>query len=102
MSITSPEQGATVSGSMDISGVASSFEANVLWEILAASGGKVVDSGFVTAEGWMGEKLFPWSDTVDVSDLEPGEYLFSAQTDDPSGGAEGTGPAVDTKQFRVE
>ena len=101
MSVTSPEQGATVSGSMDISGVANSFEANVQWEILG-SGGKVVDSGFVTAEGWMGEKLFPWSDTVDVSDLAPGEYTFVAQTDDPSGGAEGNGPAVDTKQFTVE
>jgi hypothetical protein len=101
MSVTSPEQGATVSGTMEISGVANSFEANVLWEIIA-SGGKVVDSGFVTAEGWMGEKLFPWSDTVDVSDLAPGDYLFSAQTDDPSGGAEGNGPAVDTKQFTVE
>jgi hypothetical protein len=101
MSVTSPEQGATVSGSMDISGVANSFEANVQWEILG-SGGKVVDSGFVTAEGWMGEKLFPWSDTVDVSDLAPGEYTFVAQTDDPSGGAEGTGPAVDTKRFTVE
>lgn len=100
MSVISPEQGATVGDSLEISGVASSFEANVLWQIIRA--GKVVDDGFVTAEGWMEEKLFPWSDTVEVSKLAPGVYTFVASTDDPSGGAEGNGAATDTKNFTIE
>ena len=50
----------------------------------------------------MEEKLFPWSGSVDLAGLEPGTYTFVAQTDDPSGGAEGNGPAVDTKQIRVQ
>ena len=33
MSVTAPEEGATVSGSFEASGVASSFEANVQWQI---------------------------------------------------------------------
>ena len=101
MSITEPAQASTHSGEMTISGVGNSFEANIQWKLLA-SGGDVVDEGFVTADGWMEEKLFPWSGTVDLSRLEPGTYTFVAQTDDPSGGAEGNGPAVDTKQIRVE
>ena len=100
MSVTEPAEGSTPDGTMTISGVANSFEANVQWRIVAA-GGKVVDDGFVTAEGWMGPQLFPWSDTVDLSKLEPGAYTFVAQTDDPSGGAEGPGPAVDTKRFTI-
>ncbi len=100
MSVTSPEQGAAVSGSMDIAGVANSFEANVTWQILNADG-KVVKKGFTTAEGWMEEKLFPWADTVDVAKLPPGDYTFSASTDDPSGGAEGNGPATDSKSFTI-
>jgi len=101
MSVTAPEQGATVGDSMEIAGVANSFEANIVWKILDDNG-EVVRDGFVTAEGWMEEKLFPWSDTVDVSGLPPGDYYFAAATDDPSGGAEGNGPATDTKTFTVE
>jgi len=101
MSVTSPEQGAMVGDSLQISGVANSFEANVVWQI-QDDDGKVVEEGFVTAEGWMAEKLFPWSDTVDLSELAPGAYYFAASTDDPSGGAEGNGPATDTKNFTLD
>lgn len=33
--------------------------------------------------------------------LEPGSYVVTLETDDPSGGA-GPGPEVDTKRFVVE
>lgn len=99
VSITSPEEGATVSGTFTASGVASSFEATVPWEI--RQGDKVVLDGFATAEGWM-DKLYPWEAEVDVSDLAPGEYTFIARTDDPSGGAEGAGPHEDSKTITVE
>jgi len=99
VSITSPEEGATVSGSFEASGVANSFEATVPWEI--RQGDEVVATGFSTAEGSM-DRLYPWSTSVDVSDLDPGEYTFVAMTSDPSGGAEGAGPHVDTRTITVE
>lgn len=99
MSITSPEEGATVSGRFTASGVGSSFEANVPWEI--RRGGRAVKSGFTTAEGWM-DKLYPWrTEPIDVSGLEPGRYVFVAMTDDPSGGEEGNGPTLDTRTIVV-
>lgn len=98
MSVTSPETGQTVSGTLEASGVGSSFEANVLWKI-QDSAGKSVLKGHATAEGWM-DKLYPWETEIDVSDLAPGDYTFVASTDDPSDG-EGGGPTVDTKAFTI-
>lgn len=100
VNLTSPEQGATVAGdTLEASGVASSFEATVPWQI--RRDGQPVLDGFATAEGWMG-KLYPWETKVDVSSLAPGEYTFVAMTDDPSGGAEGAGPTQDSKDFTLE
>jgi hypothetical protein len=102
VNVTAPEEGSTVSGSFTASGVASSFEATVPWEIRQGNDlGPVVKQGFSTAEGWM-DGLYPWETEVDVSDLEPGTYSFVALTDDPSGGAEGAGPTEDTKTITVE
>ncbi len=99
VNVTAPEQGATVTGgTLEASGVGSSFEANLLWEI--RRGDHVVLDGFATAEGWM-DKLYPWKTSIDVSGLEPGDYTFVARTDDPSGGAEGSGPHEDTKDFTL-
>ncbi len=98
VNVTTPEEGATVSGSFTATGVASSFEATVPWEI--RQGDQVVKKGFSTAEGWL-DKLYPWEAEVDVSDLAPGEYTFVAMTDDPSGG-EGFGPSEDSKTITVE
>ena len=97
VNISDPAEGATVGGSFTVSGVASSFEANVPWEI--RQGDQVVKSGFATAEGWM-DKLYPWQADVDVSDLAPGDYTFVAKTDDPSDG-EGGGPHVDTRTITI-
>ena len=97
VNVTTPEQGATVSGTFTAEGVASSFEGTVPWEV--RQGDSVVKEGFATASGWM-DKLYPWQTEIDVSDLEPGEYTFVARTDDPSGG-EGFGPTEDTKTFTV-
>jgi hypothetical protein len=99
MSVTAPEEGATVSGSFEASGVASSFEATVHWQI--SQNGETVKEDFTTAAGWM-DKLYPWTAQVDVSDLAPGTYTFVAMTDDPSGGAEGNGPDTDTRTIVIE
>ena len=56
----------------------------------------------VTAEGYMEEKLFPFAQSFDISDLEPGLYVLTASTDDPSGGAEGFGPDTDSKVITIE
>lgn len=99
VNVTSPTEGATVSGSFTATGEASSFEATVPWEIRDQSG-SVVQHGFATAEGWQ-DHLYPWQSDVDVSGLEPGTYTFAAMTDDPSDG-EGPGPTEDTKTIVVQ
>lgn len=98
ISISDPAEGATVHGSFTATGVASSFEANVPWQV--RQGDQVVKKGFATAEGWM-DKLYPWTADIDVSDLAPGDYTFVAMTDDPSTG-EGKGPYVDTRTITVQ
>ncbi len=96
VNVTTPEEGSSVStDSLKASGVASAFEATVQWRIL--SGEKEVLSGFATAEGWM-DKLYPWETTIDVSDLQPGEYTFVAADSDDE---EGNGPTEDSKSFTL-
>jgi hypothetical protein len=99
VSITSPEEGATVSRQFEASGVANSFEANVPWQIM--QGDRVVKSDATMAAGAYEDKLFPWHVSIDVSDLAPGSYTFMAMTDDPSGGAEGNGPYTDTRTIVI-
>ena len=100
LNLTSPEQGTVVDdGTLEITGVGNSFEANVGWEI--RRGDEVVMDGFATMTGWMEPKLFPFETTADVSDLPPGDYTLWATTDDPTGGTEGIGAMTDDKEFVV-
>lgn len=98
MNVTTPAEGATVSGTFTAEGVGSSFEATVGWQVRDGAGTAVLE-GFTTAEGWI-DKLYPWTAEVDVSGLAPGTYTFVAMTDDPSDG-EGFGPTEDTKTIVV-
>jgi len=101
VNVTTPEEGATVSGTFTASGASSSFEATTPWQIRkGGADGEVVKDGFATSEGWQ-DKLYPWESEVDVSDLPAGDYTFVAMTDDPSGG-EGGGPTVDTKSITIK
>ena len=79
ITLAAPAEGATVSDSFEASGKANSPEANVPWEVRDTAGETVLE-GAATAEGWT-DKLYPWTTTVDVSELEPGTYLFIARTD---------------------
>lgn len=100
VNLTSPEEGTVVDdGSLEVSGVGNSFEANLGWEVRQDD--QVVADGFATLEGWMEERLFPFETSVDVSGLEPGEYTFWVTTDDPSGG-EGIGAMTDDRAFTIE
>lgn len=99
ITLETPAEGATVSGSFEARGTANSPEANVPWQILAA-GGAVALEGFFTAEGWM-DALYPYAGTVDVSTLAPGEYVFRVSIDDPSGG-EGNPPQSVERHITVQ
>jgi hypothetical protein len=99
VNVTAPAEGDTVSGSFTASGVASSFEGTVPWELRDASGTAVV-KGSAQADGWL-DALYPWESTVDLTGVSPGTYTFVAMTDDPSGG-EGGGPTEDTRTVTVQ
>lgn len=100
VNVTIPTQGQAVSGdTLDVEGVASSPEANVPWQILRDD--ETVMEGFATADGWM-DQLHPWADSIDVSELEPGDYTFVASTDDPSDGERKSKVTSDSKDFTLE
>jgi hypothetical protein len=93
MSISDPREGLVVSDQLIARGAASSFEGNVQWE-LRAEDGTVVRQGFTTAG--MDTHLIPWeTEPIDVSDLDPGTYVFSART-------EGGKPFTDTRTIVIE
>ena len=95
VSISDPVDRRVVEGGFSAAGVASSFEGNVPWELVAPDG-TVVRHGTAQAFGWE-DRLYPWATgRIDVSDLAPGDYTFRAMTDDPSDG-EGPGSTVDTR-----
>jgi hypothetical protein len=103
VSLTTPSEGDVVAaGPLQVEGVANSFEANVVVRVQRWEGTAVVAEQPFTAEGWMEEKLFPFSGTIDLSDVPPGDYVLIAMTDDPSGGAEGFGAFTDTRRITVK
>lgn len=99
VNISDPSEGSEVEDLFVASGVSNSYEATVPWQILRE--GEVLLEGFATAEGWMGERLFPWEAQIDVSSLDPGTYTFRAMTSDPSNG-EGPGAFEDTRTIVVQ
>jgi hypothetical protein len=100
VSITSPPEGATVTGgTVKVTGVANSFEAAGPCRLLA--GGQEVAVEGYQAEGWMEDRLFPFEVELPLDGIT-GEVVVQCETDDPSGGAEGEGPAVDTKTVTVQ
>lgn len=100
VNITSPAEGDTIEGdSITVSGVANSFEANVICEVVRD--GEVVETTPLTAEGWMEERLFPFEGEVSVGDAGPGEVELRCSTDDPSGGEEGPGAFTDTRHVTL-
>ena len=81
--ITSPEEGAQVSAQgFKLSGMASTFEANVAWKVF--QDGKLVQQGSTTAAeaapAWK-----PWS--VAITGLTPGKYMFIAMEYSPKDGS---------------
>ncbi|TGN64971.1 hypothetical protein EXE59_14110 [Nocardioides eburneiflavus] len=99
VNITSPEEGATVTDDvLTVTGVANSFEASGPCRLLV-DGVEMVLQGY-QSEGWMEDRLFPFEVEFPLEGIR-GEVVVQCETDDPSGGAEGDGPAVDTKTIHV-
>ena len=99
VNITTPAEGDTATGdTLTVTGVANSFEASGPCRLVA--GGEEVALAAYQTEGWMEDRLFPFE--VDLPlDGVTGEVVVQCETDDPSGGAEGHGPAIDTKTIAV-
>jgi len=100
VNITSPAEGDTVSGdTLEITGVANSFEAaGPCWIFRGEE--ELVGGGY-QSEAWMGNRLFPFEASLPLDGIT-GEVVVRCETDDPTGGTEGPGPAVDTKTITVE
>ena len=101
INLSDPGEGEAVADTLRVRGVANSFEANIVWTIESEDASQGLGS-FFTAEGWTGDRLFPFSGRIDVSSLDPGSYTLIVETDDPSGGAEGPGAFSDTRSFVIE
>jgi hypothetical protein len=94
VSITAPAQDATVPTTFEVTGQASTFEANVVWEL--KQGNTVVRHGFTTASQCC--TLSPYTFTVTAT---PGDYTLVVHDTDESDG-EGVGTSRDTKDVRVQ
>ena len=92
--IQAPNEGEQVSGPVTISGQACTFEANVAWEL--TKDGAQVKGGSTTAEVACPDRS-NWS--VELGDLEPGTYVFSAREYSAEDGSLTT---EDTKTFVVK
>lgn len=99
VNITSPAEGDAVSGgSLTVTGVANSFEASGPCRLFV--GGDEVALEAYQSEGWMEDRLFPFEVELPLDGVT-GEVVVQCETDDPSGGAEGNGPSIDTKTIRI-
>ncbi len=95
--VTSPQEGEELkAGTVTFKGYGTSFEANFGWEIRKESGA-VVAEGFAMGGGGNGT----FGELTFTAKLGAGSYSVKVSTDDPSGGAEGPGAAVDDKSFTV-
>jgi hypothetical protein len=100
VSITSPAEGDTVTGdTLTVTGVANSFEASGPCRLLQ-DGQELALEGY-QSEGWMEERLFPFEVALPLDGVT-GEVVVQCETDDPSGGTEGPGAAIDTRTITVE
>ena len=95
--VLAPTEGQELpAGPVRFSGFGTSFEANFLWQITRHDGSVVAKGNAMGGTGTGGFGQFAFERR-----LPAGEYVITMSTEDPSGGAEGGGPHVDTKSFSV-
>ena len=89
VNITSPEEGATVTGgTLTVSGVANSFEASGPCRLLK-DGVEMVLQPY-QAEGWMEDRLFPFEVDFPLEGIS-GEVVVQCETDDRPAAPRATG-----------
>ena len=95
--VLAPTEGQQLpAGPVQFTGFGTSFEANFLWQITRHDGSVVAKGNAMGGTGTGGFGEFAFERT-----LPAGQYVITMSTEDPSGGAEGGGPHVDTKSFTV-
>lgn len=95
--VTSPQEGDTLpAGPVRFTGFGTSFEANFTWTVTNSAGALLAKGSAMGGDGAGGFGEFTFAAT-----LPAGQYVVEVSTDDPSGGSEGPGAAVDTKGFTV-
>ncbi|MEO9323610.1 Gmad2 immunoglobulin-like domain-containing protein [Nocardioides sp. C4-1] len=99
MSISDPAEGNVYDAPFTARGVANGYEGNVACQVVTADWTPVWSGA--TIAGWTEDRLFPWELEVDLTGVAPGDYTFTCSTDDPAGGAEGTGTFTDTRSITV-
>lgn len=92
--VDEPQEGATVTSPVTVTGDAAVFEANLLWSVLDAAGTEV-QAGFTTT--MEGQVFAPYEL---VLELPPGEYTVVVSESDVSDGEGGT-PMTDSKAITV-
>jgi hypothetical protein len=97
MSISNPNEGAQVSGTLTVTGVNNGFEATV--NVYLERNGKRFLMTPGMASGAYQDKLFPWKVSLDLSKVQPGEYTLVATNDDPTGH---DNPSTDTRTIIVK
>ncbi len=96
VNISSPNEGDQVSGKLTVTGTNNSFEGtSVIY--LERNGRKYLVRPTIGGQG--GNKLYPWTVTLDTTKVPPGEYTLVAQNDDPSGQGH---PDTDTRTIEVK
>ena len=100
VNITAPAEGDTIDRDfITVSGVANSFEASGPCRLL--QGGEELTLVPYMLDGWAEDRLFPFQVDIPLGGVT-GEVVVQCETDDPSGGTEGFGPAIDTKTVTVQ
>lgn len=86
VSLTAPAEGQKVDndGGLVVDGLANSYEGNVVITVERIDDGEVLVEE-PTIAGTYEDRLFPFTERLNVFDLPAGDYLVRARTDDPSG-----------------
>jgi hypothetical protein len=96
VNISNPNEGDQVSGQLKVTGVNNAFEGTSV-VYLERNGKKYLVTPVIG--GFGPDKLYPWTASLAVSTLQPGQYTLVAQNDDPSGQGH---PPVDTRTVIVK
>jgi len=97
ITIDEPAEGATVSGSVAVSGTAQVFEANVIWRLRDATGAIVVDDFTTASAGAPGRGN--WSDRITLPSVDEPQVMTIEAVEES--GEDGSDFFVQTREIEV-